>query len=666
MDGRLLDFDGTWLKGVKSDCDPSVVPIGYAWNAINMLNVGGTMSCRPGHRCIVTFPKGKLQGAALFRPRLGYEQMLACVDGVVYVATYPFKVFTILPNVLMSPVAKQVFWTQAVQSARRVDTSFSSAIEVIQPRNVIFIQDGGETAPAWYDGSNSGHVRNNAFETPAGSSMRWVGDRLWVAVEDAVFASDISNPFSFREEIYLGDKQGFRFPTKVTALATTPSLEFPQLIVYTESNASIIQANIRQRSLWPTTDNMQVEVFQVGCSSQRSVVSHFGRLSWFSQTGIVFFDAATVGKLTARVPIRDNEMLISKVSLNEDLSLVAGASFGQYVLISVPHEDQYNKHTWVLNDASIETINDDSGPSWSGHWIGTRPVEWIYGVIAGAERIYHVSVDEDGENRLWESFTPDRLDNGCPITWALFTRGHFGATSNQKKLPGSNCKFMWAEIGLCGIAEDLDLGVFYAGGLRGAFKQILSKKYSIQRGSLSFDQEITATTQLFAYKPQSRVARTEDANQQSVDSDTGTCPVESDNNENIDLCFQLLVVGHGPATVQWIRSVAQENPENTAGDPNACVDEAGLNAIRFDGAGSHSESDLSTLLAEVSARPLSRFIANITEVVRYQNISEVGVGYAESIISQKAADRVASIIAVKMAENAIAKQLPPILSIGQV
>lgn len=663
MDSRLLDYDGTWFRGVKSDGDPSEVPLGYAWMAINMINIGGVMSCRPGYRCIVTFPRGKLQGAALFRPQIGFEQIVCCIDGVVYAATYPFKQFRILPNVLMSPIAKQVFWTQAVQSARRTSTDFSATIEVIPPRNVLFIQDGGITAPAWYDGSDSGHIRDNAFETPAGSSMKWVGDRLWVANSNNVFASDISNPFSFREQIYLASISAFTFASEVTALATTPSLEFPQLIVYTKSNASIIQANIRTRAQWPLTDNMQVEVFQIGCSSQRSVVSHFGRLSWFSESGFVTFDAATVGKLTARIPVRDNEMMVSKTRLNEDLSLVSGAAFGQHVMMSVPHEDSFNKHTWVLNNASLETINDESGPSWCGYWIGTRPVEWVYGVIAGAERIYHVSTDEDGENRLWECFQPDRLDNGCPITWALFTRGYFGATAQQKKLPGSDVKFCWADVALCGIAEDLDIGVFYAGGLRGAFKPVMSKRISVARGSLSYSKTITASTKIFAYKPQSRVLRTEDANQQSTEGDSGTCPVESEKNENLDVCIQLLVVGHGPATIHWIRATAFENPQDVNGDGKACEDEEDFNAIRFDGAGVHAE-DTTELLEELSAKAVRRYTSNKTEVVTYQGLSEVGVGFAESVVAQKAADRVASIIAVKMAENEIAKQLPPVISIG--
>jgi hypothetical protein len=663
-DQRLLDYDGNWFLGCKSDCDPGEVPLGYSWLTINMINAGGKLSCRPGYRCIVTFPKGKLQGATLFRPKLGLEQIVVCVDGVIYVAEFPFLKFRMLTNVQMSPTAKQIYWVQAVQSARRVTTDFSSRIEVIEPRNVLFMQDGAATAPAWYDGSDSGHIRDNAFETPAGGPMAWIGDRLWVANANSVFASDISNPFSFREEIYLGGVSAFEFPREVTALATTPSLEFPQLIVYTQSNASIVQANIRDRSSWPTTDGMQVEVFQVGCSSQRSVVSHFGRLHWFSESGFVYFDAATVAKLTARIPVRDNEMLVSKSRLNADLSLVSGAAFGQFTVMSVPHEDNFNKHTWVLNNAALETVKEDSGLSWSGYWLGTRPVEWVYGVIAGKERIYHVSADEDGENRLWESFTPDRLDNGCPITWAFFSRGYFGATAQQKKLPGSETRFQWADVALCGIAEDLDLGVFYAGGTRGAFKQVMGKKISVERGSLRSDQTITATSKLFAYKPQSRTARTEDGSQQNLTDDSGSCPVESAKIENQDTSFQLLVVGQGPATITWVRAVSLDTPEDVDGSSEACKDETTFNAIRFDGAGV-SSSDRSDVAEELAAKAVSLFVSSKTVAATYRGISEVGIGLAESIISQKAADRVATIIASKMAYNEIGKQLPPTLSIGE-
>ena len=657
----FYDYDGTFFRGMKSDSDPAQLPLGYYWGGMNVINIGGLPSCRPGYRCVVTLPEGKLQGGFLFRPQFGVEQIVVAISGVLYVSAWPFLSFKQIPGILMSPSAKQVFWCQTVQSVERKTTDFASAIEAIDPRNVLIIQDGGETAPAFYDGSASGHIRDNAFETPVGGPMVWVGDRLWVAHRNFVRASDISNPFSFREDTYLGGIGAFSFDSEVTGMAETPSSDTPHLIVFTHNNAELIKAFIRNRNSWPTTDNMQAKAFKVGTSSHKSIVSHYGRLSWFSPSGIVMFDSAKASQITSRLPVRDNEMLVSKSRLSEDLSQVCGAAFGAYLMMSVPSEDSYNRHTWVLNDASIETVNDDSGPSWASYWMGTRPVEWIYGNMAGQDRIFHVSADEDGQNRLWEAFRPERLDNDCPITWFIETRGYFGQSS-QTKPPGELCKFGWAEIALVGIEEDFDLGVYYAGGLRGAYKNILAKRINVEKGSLIPESEITATTEMFAFKPQSRTERTEEVGQKFDES--GSCPVESDKNEAIDDSFQLLIVGHGPAAIRWVRaySTHEKIPEN--GSSQACKNEEPFKGIRFDGAGAQAE-DREGLVESLSAKPIPSYSANKTVSLSQDGFTAVGVGFAESIISQDAADRVAERVAQKRAELELSAMLPPVLSIGE-
>lgn len=662
MPAKLIDADLTFFRGMKSDTDPGQLPLGYYFSGLNVVNQGGVISCRPGHHCIITFPTGNLQGAEIFRPKVGLEQLVVVVDGRVFAAEFPFTNFRQLENLLFSASAKQIFFALTEQSARRVSADLTSAIEVFPPKAVLFMQDGGETAPAYYDGSEAEHIRGALFETPIGGPMVWVGDRLWVATGSAVKASDVSNPFSFREETYLGGNDAFFFNGDVTAMAVTPSLEIPQLLVFTESNCSIVQANIRTRSEWPTQPNFQREVFNVGCSSQRSVVSHFGQLMWMSSQGIVFFDSAFLSQQSARLPLRDNEMAISKTRLSGDLSLVAGGSFGQYFLMSVPSDDLYNKHTWVLNDASMETLSDASGPSWASVWTGTRPVAWISGPIAGRDRIYHISKDDDGQNRLWESFMPDRLDNGCPITWAVEFRGHFGQTSQSQKFPGEDCQFRYAQYALTAIEEGLDVAVFFAGGLRGAYKQILKKFVSVEKGNLNPDVDITAETELYAFKAQSRKMRTQDVNDMPLD-ESGSCPVEQEDNENIDESFQTLFVGHGPATIRWIRSFANPETDEKTGDPDACDREEGIRAIRFDGAGVKSDSALEASIALASE--ITQFTSNQTAVVSFRGISAVGVGFAESIVSQDAADRVAQRIAVRTAENEVMMQMAPVLSAGE-
>jgi hypothetical protein len=623
------------------------------------------LSCRPGYRCIVELPDGNLQGLTIFRPKVGLEQLVICLDGHVYVAEYPFHEWKLLENIHMSEIAKQVFWCLTDQSARRLTDDLTSAIEIIAPRTVLLIQDGGLTAPAWYDGSNNGHLRNKQFETPSGGPMAWIGDRLWVAKGSYVYASDIANPLSFREQLYLGGVAAFVFPSEVTALATTPGLDSPQLLAFTENTGSLVRASIRERTNWLMTEDMQRDIFDTGASGQRGVVKHFGQLAWICNKGIVFFDSAVLSQQKARLPIRDNEMMMSKNRLAADLSLVAGAAYGSYMLFSVPFEDCYNRHTWVCNNASLETLTDDSGPSWAGYWTGTRPVEWAYGAVAGAERIYYVSVDHDGKNRLWEAFTGERLDNGCPITWSVETRGYFGQTTpNKQKLDGEDCQFRYADLALTAIEEDVDIGIFYAGGQRGAFKKILAKRINVSRGSFNRNSTVTATTELYGYKPQSRRLRTQDAAEARDSTETGSCPAEYSKTEERDECFQLLIVGQGPATIRFIRTWAVPEKIDFSGEPGACVSETGYNVVKFDGAGAHAD-DLNVADAAALENSTVVYTSNQTSSLSQKGFTSVGIGHAESVISQETADRVALRISERMAEAELGKIIPPVLSVGE-
>lgn len=659
---RIEDFDALWLKGCKSDTDPGVLPRGYFWLAVNMLNEAGVLTCRPGMRCVVKLPEGKLQGGALFRPKVGLEEMVVVVDGHVYVSPYPFTSWRMLDNLHFLPHAKQIYFCLTEQSVQRITTDLESALEVIEPKAVLIMQDGGNTAPAWYDGSNSGHLRDFPFQTPAGGPMRWVGDRLWVGVGSNVYASDIANPLSFRELVYLGGVGAFTFPGEVTALAITPSLEVRQLLVFTEFNCSLLQANIRQRATWENTEGFQQEVFSIGCPSQRSVTEHFGGLTWMSNQGVMTLDTAVSTKHTARIPMRDSELHVSKIELHENLDLVAGGAYQKYVLMSVPAHDLFNKHTWVLNNASYESLSDTGGPSWSGYWLGTRPVEWIFGNIATTERCYHLSADEDDQNRLWECFLEERLDNGCPIPWLLITRGYFGLTSETQKRLGADCRFCYADLALTGIEEDLDLAVFYAGGMRGAFKKLLQKKIKVLRGVFRSGQNYDINTPIFAYKAQARRPRTEDARGQDADVDTGSCPIERDKNEDTDECFQLAVAGYGPATIRWIRALATDENDEYDGDPDACKDETKDSALRYDGAGAQ-DADITALGAKLEHYFESSQTANVAD--DSGDFASVAVGFAQTIISQACADRVAGIVALKQADRDVQGQMPNILSYGK-
>lgn len=656
-------MDSSWPSGVRSDMDPSQLPLGYAWQAVNMTNIGGLWSCRPGYKCWATLPDGRLQGGFIFRPLVGAEIAVIAVDGLIYQSVWPFVSFIQVPGLLFSPSAGEVFFEQATQAAERLTDDLGSAIRVFPGKPVLMIQDGGLTAPGWYDGANAGHIFGKLYGTPSGGAMVWVGDRLWVSVDDKLFASDDLNPFSFRENTYLGGQSFFQFIGPITAMAKTPATEAPQLMVFTASNGSLLQANIRNRSQWPNTLNFQEEIVQVGCWSHRSVISHFGKLIWYSPAGVAIFDPATSGKLTTRLPIRDAEMLEDKIRLSDDLSGAATGKFGQFIMISLPSEDTFNRTTWIINNASFTSMSDDSGPCWNGYWLGTRPVQWMCGQVGGIERAFHVAHDEDGKNRLWETFQANRLDNGCPITWALFTRGYFGQTATvQGKPPGSKCRLKWLDVALSAIEEDLDLGVFYAGGMSGAFEPFLVTKLNSERGSLSYDLPLDIDSQIFSFKPQSRTVRTQDADE-LVAAQTGACPVEKDEHDNIDTNFQILISGHGPATIRWIRPVAlMENPD-LDGSSKACEDETGKRAVRYDGEAAKRDT-YPALVEALATAPENLFYAVATATLDQNGFVATGAGVAESIVSQRAADRVANIIATKFAEQELASVQPPSYSTG--
>jgi hypothetical protein len=192
---------------------------------------------------------------------------------------------------------------------------------------------------------------------------------------------------------------------------------------------------------------------------------------------------------------------------------------------------------------------------------------------------------------------------------------------------------------------------------------MMNKLVRVERGSLSYDQEISADTTIYGFKAQSRTLRTEDANQQSPDTEQGSCGVETPDQDNIDRDFQLLIVGHGPATIRWIRPFALTVPEDLSGNGAACEPEKDVRAVRFDGVGTRQE-DMADAIADLAARPAADYLSNRTVVLEQDEFTAVGVGMSESVVSQETADRVAEIIATRMAEIELSAMVPPVLSTG--
>jgi hypothetical protein len=490
--------------------------------------------------------------------------------------------------------------------------------------------------------------------------MRWLGDRLWVARDSELFASDINNPTSFIEDVYLATVRAFSFSSPITALARNPTIEFAQLVVFTEDSTSIVQAGIRDRTQWPITPDMQKEIFpKIGCKSQRSVIDQQGMLWWYSGLGLTSLDAATNSKLTSKMPYRDTEMMESKARLSEDLSGVACASFENYILCSVPYGDILNRHTWVMDNSVRQNYMEDSPPTWNSFWTGTRPVEWVVTEIHGKERVFYISADYDGVNRLWEAFTPDRRDEFCPISWWFETRGYFGPPSEVLRRKS----FRYADVYLSEMVGDVDIGIFWAGARRGKYKRIFTQRLTATEGCFRPDMTITMNTKIFAFKKQSRTVRTEDAKDLIENQTESSCGVESPWGEFFDEAFQILVAGSGPCAVDCVKMVyeppvSRDNLLRT----DDCGNETEANVVRFDGAA--SESGETAAAQESLSHDVLEFTSLRSTSVTNQGFTEVAAGEGRSIISQADADKIALRVAERLASHRIEGALPLVVSLG--
>jgi len=657
---RVDAYDVRFLAGMESSAEPGTLGPDYYSRGMNVTNRGGIVQCRPGYRCRTILPAGNFQGAAVFRPQQGVVTLLFGIDGVIYSSPYPFLEFQTVPGIAFGPHARQLFFQQAEQSIR---FNSDSSLTLIPPRRVMVIQDGALTAPAVFDGTSAEH-QSGAGTIPLGGPMAWSGDRLWVARGSSLFASDIANPISFREPEYFATVTAFSLPGEITALSEVPNAIIAQLLVFTESSTSLIQSGVRNRAVWNTTANFQRILFPaVGCASERSITTHLGLLWWFSTFGLTSLDSASFTTQTSALPYRDNEMADSKGRLSPDFVGVAIGFFENYLLVSVPYSDLKNRHTWALDHAPLQRGGGASAAAWNSVWTGTRPAQWIYGSFGGTEQIFHISTDFDGNNRLWDSFTPDRLDDGCPITWYVETRGIDGDLPLQQK------KFLYAEVALQELSGKFDIAVFWAGASRGKYKRILTKRINASLGSIRSGETIRFDTLLFGLKKQMRNIRTQDARQLASATTLSSTDVESPDAEFIDDAFQLLVVGSGPGAVAGIRYFL-EPPTGTAGSnsPNkevsgaVEVDETEENFVRFDGAAAESHVFDEALAAFSGDIP--KFISNKTETVVQGGITAVGTGYAESVISQQDADKIAQCIARKVAVEELQESLPKIVSVG--
>lgn len=652
MSKKLQDGDVMFPFGQDSSSDPVGLAPGYYSRGMNVVNRGGVIQCRPGYRCLLVLPEGVLQGFSVLRPKRGPEILVFGVNGKLYTSQYPFDTATEMEGIQLSDIAPQLYFKQVEQT---ITLNPDGSLSFVNPKNLLIIQDGGYTAPVIFDGTRGTHSRGNG-SIPIGAMMEWIGDRLWVASGAALYASDIGNPISFTENVYISGVGFFILPQEITGMVRTLQTDFSQLLVYTHNTTHVFQASIRDRSTWASTPNFQKIVFdKIGCVSARSIKFHYGLLWWFTEHGLINLDAASSGYVSSSLPYQDAEMQESKARLSQDLSGVACASYENYFLVSVPYADQYNRHTWAL-DNTVNPGKQQREPAWNSFWTGTRPVEWLTGDFTGQTRALYISKDYDGQNRLWEAFMPDRLDNNCPITWWAETRGYNFESPMKEK------QFRYAEVFMQELSGIVDVAVFWAGSDRGKYKRVLTKRIQANTATFVAGDVVDSDEILVSLKKQSRPLTTQDGKAIISEEGLSSCDVESPHVEFLDRAFQILIVGSGPGAVKAVVGYA-EPPVNTD-DSGACEkDETEENFVRFDGGASEAPNLEAALVEFENEIPVFR--SSRTMTVTQDGFTEVGVGTGESIVSQQDADKIAEAAGKRIASWNLQRVLPQIISLGE-
>ena len=611
--------------GMDSGTLPSFLRDTQYQFGINTVQRGGIVQTRPGYRTLFGAPCGYPQGVVFFQPTNSPPCLVWAVDGIIYYSAYNngWQDYQILPNVRFSPNYKNIYW--AVCSKFSARDSTGTLIYLDQPINVLVMQDGVSRAAYW-DGQNSAHLnptpspKSSNFSppgfdgTPVGEVMAWAGNRLWVSRGKQVFASDFGDPLKFKEASYLNLAPSFLMPENVTGMVQ-PTINSP-LFIFGPSTNTTLNANIQQRELWtdPSQAPFQVTDTNIGCVSHRSVVKSFGVIWWYSAYGITNFNQTLRERITSAYIYQDNQMGVSSSNLSPDLSGICGLAFENYLLMSVPSGDRWNRETWVFDQQS--TSQNNSG--WASIWTGTRPVEWATGVIDGEGRAWYLSCDRDGVNRIWEAFDDSRTDNGCPITCAMQTKAHNYGSKNLKR-------FHHADIFLSEVYGDLNMNIRYACE-RGAYVSAMTKSMVATIGVFGSVPTFNLNSIIQSFKPQTRYLRTEQC--PKVD-DCNMCGIESGTDNNIGTEFSLLLTWSGRAAVNAYRIFVQEGIDDKFW--GACEDdEVGPRVLTAQGC--------STLDNDTDNTPFPTFVDQETVILTCPDgehgTPSIGTATRTSIISE--------------------------------
>jgi hypothetical protein len=568
--------DGPWTAGVDSLLYPTdLVQGSYAWG-VNIVNRGGVVQTRPSKRRVASFCGHRAQGVFWVRTIDDWNYLLVAIDGAVYWSPFPFVQWKQITGASFRADAERIWFCNAIQ-ATYYDASNNLAL-LPDPKNVVIMQDGVST-PCYWDTSDysSGAINYHtvtgfpAAPMPVGTAMIWQDNRLWLAVDELVYASDLLYPQSFNENVYLSGQTGFRFPRRVVNLWAMP---VQGLLVLTDSSMHSLQSYIQKREDWQTTEGFQQDVnLEIGLIAPWAIANLHGMPWILTARGIISYDRALTTNLTTVLLTADGEMQRSKYMLSPDITNAAMGYWENVLLVAVPASAIKNRHTWIMDAGIAEKLNNTVGMCWSGIWTGTYPVQFVSPIVSGTQHNYELAYSSgflalnQGDSpspqpetdlplqayiHLFENVLPQPINDVEEPIWCSFeTKAYSLATDDYYR-------FVFAEIMLVNLYGTVPVQV-YMTGLAGNYQQLFKTTLRADKGPFGNPDHTTKlyyvangkTTEFQNYRRQVRHMRTSEHIVNET-PDAAACS-EISRPGGIDKAFQLMIRWQGRLGIRQIK-----------------------------------------------------------------------------------------------------------------
>lgn len=552
--------NGPWPKGINSLLDPAFIGDDQVQWSVNTVNRGGNYQTRPGYSIIkntaaqLLFPRG----LTLFTPKDQEPCLVSACGTLIYVSRYPFTLWYSLSGITLDESDSQVIFEPAIKGTVTHD---DGTLEILEnPYPVLMIQTGNNRAAYW-DGTVARHLdptrTAELSETPVGTWMKWSGSRLWVANGSKLLVSNVLDPLKFTESDITASGGAYFLPSACTGFAETADQQ--SLLAFTENSTTSFQSSIEDRSQWGATAGFQRIILpEIGCIAGRTIVNKYGLIWWMSQGGFIGLDGALQTYRSSKITYKDDEMSRGKSNLSKDVSRSCVGAFGNFLTLSVPSGDTYNAQTWVMDEGILDELNASAAPAWSSCWMGTRPVQWVSGMVHGHNRCFFQSMDypasADASDEwiagVWEAFCGDKVDVGLNSSNALTAKPIQCALETKFISPDDSAKtFDHFKIRLQELSRSSHIDGFYASSKAG-YKQVLDKDIVATTDSLNMHliaEDISTTVP--SYLKQSRTLMSDRDVAQDSDLDEGA---ESIYTRNKDRGFSILLKWYGQMMVPWI------------------------------------------------------------------------------------------------------------------